>query len=125
MTLNIYENFRAACKRNGTTLTEVLNATGHSSGSTGTWKQGRPPKLDIVMEIADYLHISLDELVYGKEAADEMSRCHLSASLRNKKNGLMCCPVFRKKSIPCVSISSRHIWRSQKNMILRRWDNLV
>ncbi len=74
MSLNIYENFRAACKRNGTTLTEVLNATGHSSGSTGTWKQGRPPKLDIVMEIADYLHISLDELVYGKEAADEMVR---------------------------------------------------
>lgn len=71
---NIYENFRAACKRNGTTLTEVLNATGHSSGSTGTWKQGRPPKLDVVLEIADYLHISLDELVYGKEAADEMIR---------------------------------------------------
>ena len=69
---NIYENFRAACKRNGTTLTEVLNATGHSSGSTGTWKQGRPPKLDVVLEIADYLHISLDELVYGKEAADEI-----------------------------------------------------
>lgn len=71
---NIYENFRAACKRNGTTLTEVLNATGHSSGSTGAWKQGRPPKLDVVLEIADYLHISLDELVYGKEAADEMIR---------------------------------------------------
>lgn len=71
---NIYENFRAACKRNGTTLTEVLNATGHSSGSTGAWKQGRPPKLDVVLEIADYLHVSLDELVYGKEAADEMVR---------------------------------------------------
>lgn len=70
----IYENFRAACKRHGTTLTEVLVATGHSSGSTGTWKQGRPPKLDIVIDIANYLHVSLDELVFGEDRADEIVR---------------------------------------------------
>lgn len=60
-----YDNFRDACERHGTNITAVLKELGRASGNTGTWKVGRYPKLDIVMEIAEYLHISLDELVYG------------------------------------------------------------
>ncbi|MDO4649756.1 MAG: hypothetical protein Q4B26_14020 [Eubacteriales bacterium] len=60
-----YDNFRAACERKGTTLTAVLREIGRASGNTGTWKDGRFPKLDAAMEIAEYLQISIDELVYG------------------------------------------------------------
>lgn len=60
-----YDNFKAACERHGTNLTTVLKDLGRASGNTGTWKTGRFPKLDIVIEIAEYLHISTDELIYG------------------------------------------------------------
>lgn len=65
--MNFYENVRAACSRKGTTLTEVLKALGRSTGSTGSWKAGILPKMEIAIEIADHLGISLDELVYGED----------------------------------------------------------
>ena len=61
-----YENARAACQRKGTTLTAVLQEIGRSTGSTGAWKSGVSPKLEVVMEISDHLNISIDELVYGE-----------------------------------------------------------
>lgn len=63
----IYDKFKDACAARDTTITQVLNALGKSSGSTGTWKSGKYPRIDTVMEIAEYLHISLDELCYGPE----------------------------------------------------------
>lgn len=64
----IYEEFREACARKGTTITAVLKAIGKSDGSTGSWKAGKYPLLDTVIEIAEYLDISLDELVFGSNA---------------------------------------------------------
>lgn len=61
----IYKRFKNACASRGTTITQVLNAIGKSNSSTGSWKNGKFPRLDTVMEIAEYLHISLDELCYG------------------------------------------------------------
>lgn len=60
-----YDNFKDACERKGTNITSVLSEIGRASGNTGTWKVGKFPRLDIAMEMAEYLHISLDELVYG------------------------------------------------------------
>ena len=68
-----YDNFNALCKAKGTTLTGVLKALGKSTGSTGSWREGKYPKLDTVMEMADYLGVSLDELVYGKTHSIELS----------------------------------------------------
>lgn len=64
-----YDNFKAACERHGTNITNVLKELGRASGNTGTWKIGGYPKLDIVMQIAEYLQISTDELIYGKGQA--------------------------------------------------------
>lgn len=71
-----YDNFKAACKKKGTNLTTVLNDLGYSTGSTGSWKSGAFPRLDIVIDMAKYLGISLDELVYGIS----------NASLKTQKN---------------------------------------
>ena len=57
-----YDNFKAACERKGTTITAVLADIGRASGNTGGWKMGKFPRLDIVMEIAEHLQISIDEL---------------------------------------------------------------
>lgn len=63
----LYDNFRNACFSRGTTLTETLIEIGRASSGVGKWKSGAYPNLKITMEIADHLHISLDELCYGPE----------------------------------------------------------
>lgn len=68
-----YDNFNEVCKQKGTTITGVLKALGKSTGSTGTWRDGKFPKLDTVMEMAEYLEVSLDELVYGRTQHNELS----------------------------------------------------
>ena len=66
-----YDNIRSVCESKGTTITQALEAIGRSTGSTGRWKTGQLPTLTILMELADYLDSTLDELVYGHDAAME------------------------------------------------------
>ena len=68
-----YDNFNDIFRSKGTTITGVLKAIGKSTGSTGTWREGKFPKLDTVMEMAEYLGVSLDELVYGETHKNELS----------------------------------------------------
>lgn len=60
-----YDNFKSACKRKGTNMTTVLSELGYSTSSTGSWKAGAFPRLDVVINIARHLEMSIDELVYG------------------------------------------------------------
>lgn len=69
--MTFYENMKACCAKHGTTITKVLDNIGRASSSTGTWKAGRYPRLDIVQEMADYLGVSIEELIYGEDAARE------------------------------------------------------
>nr|WP_300649481.1 hypothetical protein [uncultured Anaerobutyricum sp.] len=69
-----YDNFKAACKRKGTNMTVVLSELGYSTSSTGSWKAGSFPRLDIAINIANHLEISLDELVYGINNAPSRTR---------------------------------------------------
>lgn len=64
-----YDNFKDACERKGTNISTVLSEIGRASGNTGSWKIGKYPRMDIVMEMAEYLHISIDELIYGQGQA--------------------------------------------------------
>ena len=61
----IYNNFRNACMAKGTNISRVLQECGRSNGNTGSWKVGTFPRLNVAMDIAEYLGISLDELCYG------------------------------------------------------------
>lgn len=65
----VYDNFIDVCKEKGTSVTTVLKALGKSTGSTGNWSKGQFPRLDIVMEMADYLGVTIDKLVYNREIA--------------------------------------------------------
>ena len=61
----IYDAFKKACAYKNTTITHVLNEVGRSNGNTGIWKRGAFPRIDVAMDIAEYLGITLDELCYG------------------------------------------------------------
>lgn len=63
-----YDNLRSVCSEQGTTVTTVLKELKMSTGSTGKWKDGSIPKIDTVMQLAEYLNVSLDRLVYGDQA---------------------------------------------------------
>lgn len=58
-------NIRSKCKERGTTITQVLVACGRSTSLSAGWKAGGFPRLDVVMDIAEHLGVSLDELCYG------------------------------------------------------------
>ena len=62
-----YENVKAVCKRKGTSVSAVLKGINRSTGVTGQWKKGSYPSLDLAMDMANYLGITLDELVYNRE----------------------------------------------------------
>lgn len=60
-----YDNLKDACREKGTTVTTILKELHMSTGSTGKWKDGSIPKIDTVMQLSEYLGVSLDRLVYG------------------------------------------------------------
>lgn len=62
-----YDNVKAVCKRKGTNVSAVLKGVNRSTGVTGQWKKGSYPSLDLAMDMANYLGITLDELVYNRE----------------------------------------------------------
>ena len=63
-----YDNFKAVCKEKGTNVTTVLKEIGRSTGCTGKWSRGSYPALDIVIEMAAHLGVSLDKLVFNRES---------------------------------------------------------
>lgn len=67
-----YERLKAVCKERGTTVTAMLKELGFSTGGTGYWKRGQLPKGDVLAAIADYLHTSIDYLIFGEY------RCNLN-----------------------------------------------
>lgn len=56
------ENIRSLCKMNNITTTRLEEILGFSQGLISRWKD-KTPSLDRVVDIADYFHISLDEVV--------------------------------------------------------------
>ena len=64
-----YDNFKAACKKKGTNMTSVLNELGYATSNVGGWKAGGYPRLNVVIDIANHLGVSLDELAYGANNA--------------------------------------------------------
>lgn len=67
-----YERLKTLCKENGTSVSAMLKELSLSTGSTGAWKKGQLPKGETLAAIADYLHTSIDYLVFGEY------RCNLN-----------------------------------------------
>ena len=44
----------------------MLEDLGLSTGNTGNWKKGIPPKGDVLVKIAEYLNTSIDYIIFGE-----------------------------------------------------------
>ena len=61
-----YENFARLCEKNGVKPSTVSKATGISTATLTSWKQGKyTPKQDKLQLSADFFHVSIDYLMSG------------------------------------------------------------
>lgn len=59
-----WNNFLALCKGKGSTPTAITTELGISRGSVTQWKDGKTPRHNTLMKIADYFNVSVDSLLY-------------------------------------------------------------
>ena len=62
-----YDKLESLCKEKNTTITAVVVALGLSKGNIRNWKNGSVPKYDTRLKIANYLEVSIDELLTPEE----------------------------------------------------------
>lgn len=62
-----YDNFMKLCEEKGYSPSRVLTELGISRGSLGRWKDGGMPRNEYKKKIADYLGVSVQELVSGQK----------------------------------------------------------
>ena len=61
-----YERLRKVCKFRGTTVSTMLKDLKMSTSSTGSWKKGILPRGEVLKLISEYLDVSIDYLLLGK-----------------------------------------------------------
>lgn len=60
--MNLYENIKKKCERNGISIAKLERAANLSVGSISHWRVS-DPKVGNVKAVADYLHCTIDELL--------------------------------------------------------------
>lgn len=58
-----YQRLHTICKNKGTTVTAMVKELGLSTANLSNWKNGRLPKTEIAFRIANYLGVSVYELM--------------------------------------------------------------
>lgn len=58
-----YDKFKGLCDQRGLSPSAVVKALGLSTGNIAAWKRGQTPKYERLVAIADYLGVSVQELV--------------------------------------------------------------
>ena len=58
-----YERLKELCKKRGTSVTALSKELGLSSGNVTNWKNGRNPKTDIALKIANHFGVSVEYLM--------------------------------------------------------------
>lgn len=67
-----YETLKAVCSERGTSPSAVCVSLGMSRSNVTEWKNGRSPRLDVVIEIAKYLNVDVLRLI--PENSDMMKK---------------------------------------------------
>jgi transcriptional regulator with XRE-family HTH domain len=62
-----YEALREVCDKKNTTPSAVCVALGISKSNATNWKNGAWPRLDVFLEIANYLKVNPSKLLPKKE----------------------------------------------------------
>ncbi len=107
----VYDKLKAACAKRGTTVSTVLKAIGKSTSVTGGWSRGGDPSLEICILMADYLGISLDELIFGDDRSREVE-ARISRSQQEWLDIVSHIPVERQET--CKAFLRTHMVDAQK-----------
>ena len=62
-----YEQLKKACKNKNTSVTAVLKKIGIGAANGTYWKNGSIPASDTVVQLAEFLNVTTDYLLTGKE----------------------------------------------------------
>ena len=76
----IVNSIKSICKERGITIGELEKTVGLSQGLVSKWAKSSP-SLDKIIDIADYFHISLDEVVGREINNDKSSNDDITISL--------------------------------------------
>lgn len=82
-----YENFVKICKNRGEYPTNVVSNLGLANSSQTKWKKGAIPSVATIRKIADYLHVTVSELL-------EESEENIENSYTQKKKNVLRVPVY-------------------------------
>lgn len=63
-----YENLQRLCKLNGISITTLTQELGLSSSNVSGWKSGAQPQSKTLKKIAEYFHVTVDQLINGEAA---------------------------------------------------------
>ncbi|MBQ8515607.1 MAG: hypothetical protein IJ496_09440 [Ruminococcus sp.] len=70
-----YDYLKQACKEKGTSITAVLKKIGVGTANGTYWKNGSVPSSDIVIQLSEFLGVSTDYLLKGKESDVKQFKC--------------------------------------------------
>lgn len=89
--MSIVNRLQAIAKERGTTFKQLEREIGLGNGTIRRWEE-QSPRLDKLTKVADFLHISLDYLVYGKSTLEsgENSESELDPRTVQEAQKLMC-----------------------------------
>lgn len=86
-----YEQLKKACKKNNTSITAVLKQLGIGTANGTYWKNGSNPTSDMVIKLSEFLGVSCDYLLLGKETIPEAT---MKSQLTESEEDML--KVFRK-----------------------------
>lgn len=107
-----YEQLQKACKKKKTSVTAMLKAIGVSTSNGTYWKNGSAPTIDMIVKISEFLNVSCDYLLTGKESiqAVELSKDEQDLLSEYKKLD------FKGRSaVMSVIVSEQERMKSEKN----------
>lgn len=109
-----YENFEILCKRDGVKPSDVSKATGISTATLTSWKQGKyTPKQDKLQLIADYFNSSVDFIINGKDEKFNTEMADLDADV-----------IFLSKEIKEYAIKLSKLSEDDRKDIMKMIDRL-
>lgn len=86
--MSIVDRLQGLVKSRGTNFKHLERECGIGNGTIRRWDE-QSPRIDKICAVADYLHISLDYLVYGRENVPvETPKC-LGVPLSQQENDLI------------------------------------
>lgn len=99
-----YDNIKKICEEKGTAPTTILKELGYSTGNVTQWKKGSCPNIDIALDIARKLDISLDYLVTLEEAKHRKSVAEILISNPDTHDS---CVMELQRLLMCYQLASR------------------